>query len=173
LVGGLASALALVLLAWAGMRWLTRDPITQLAARAVAEHVEYAREMKDRAIPDPAALVSQVQAQVNFGFEPVFRGDSQMQLVATTVTAFRDTRAAAFVYRDAGGRYTTLFLMPGAGTVIPSEDRMPIEAFKPHHRATSGHHLLLWKQRDLACVLVSDVDQKELPAVFLKIRKAT
>jgi hypothetical protein len=173
MVGGLASAVAVVLLVWAGMRWMARDPVSQLAARAVAEHVEYTRETKDRPAPDPAALVRQVQAQVNFGFEPVFRGDSQVQLVATTATVFRDTWAAAFVYRDIGGRYTTLFLMPEAGTLIPAEDRMPIETFKPHHRVASGRHLLLWKQRDLACLLVSDLEQADLPAMFLKIRKAS
>lgn len=79
--------------------------------------------------------------------------------------------AAAFVYRDGSGRYTTLFLMPEAGIVIPDEGRMPIETFKPYHRVTSGRQLLLWKQRNLACLLVSDLDQAGMASMFLKIRK--
>jgi len=76
-----------------------------------------------------------------------------------------------FIYRDHSGRYTTLFLMPETGIVLPEERRMPIENFKPYHREISGRQLLLWKQGNLACVLVSDLDQAGLPSVFLKIRK--
>jgi hypothetical protein len=81
-------------------------------------------------------------------------------------------RAATLVYRDTAGRYTTLYLMPGTGTVIPDGGRMQIESFKPYHRVASGHQVLLWKQKELACLIVSDVDESELAAMFLKIRKA-
>jgi hypothetical protein len=138
----------------------------------VTEHAEYARDVKDRVVPDPTDVVRAVRSQVDFAFEPVFQGDARVQLATAVVADLPGKRAAAFVYRDTSGRYTTLFLMPDAGIVIPAEDRMPIETFKPHHRVASGRHLLLWKQRDLACLLVSDLDEAELPAMFLKIRKA-
>ncbi|OGB94380.1 MAG: hypothetical protein A3G35_14655 [candidate division NC10 bacterium RIFCSPLOWO2_12_FULL_66_18] len=171
-VGSLAGAIAVLLLVWGGTLWMARDPVSRLAAQAVAEHVEYAKEMMNRPIPDPPALVKELRSQVDFSFEPIFRGDSQVQLVAGLVSDLLGKRAAAFVYRDGSGRYTTLFLMPEAGTTIPAENRMPIETFKPHHRVTSGRHLLLWKQRDLACLLISDLDEAEMAAMFLKIRKA-
>lgn len=171
-VGSLAGAVAILLLVWGGTLWLARDPASRLAARAVAEHVEYVKEMMNRPAQDPLTLLSELRSQVDFVFEPVFRGDSQVQLVAGLVSDLLGKRAATFVYRDGSGRYTTLFLMPEAGTVIPAEDRMPIETFKPHHRVTSGRHLLLWKQRDLACLLVSDLDEAEMAAMFLKVRKA-
>lgn len=172
-VGSLASAVAVLLVVWVGILWVGRDPVSRLAARAVAEHVEYARQTMDRSVPDPLALVRELRSQVDFSFEPIFRGDSQVQLVAGLVSDLPGKRAATFVYRDGSGRYTTLFLMPGAGTVIPAEDRMPIETFKPHHRVTSGRHLLLWKQRDLACLLISDLDEAGMAAMFLKVRKAS
>ena len=171
-IGSLAAAVAVLLLVWGGTLWMARDPVSRLAARAVAEHVEYARQTMDRSVPDPLALVRELRSQVDFSFEPIFRGDSQVQLVAGLVSDLLGKRAAAFVYRDGSGRYTTLFLMPEAGTTIPAENRMPIETFKPHHRVTSGRHLLLWKQRDLACLLVSDLDEAEMAAMFLKVRKA-
>lgn len=171
-VRGLAGAVAVLLLTWAGILWITRDPVSRLAARAVAEHVEYVKEMVSRPAPDPLSLVGELRSQVDFAFEPVFRGDSQVQLVAALVTDLSGKRAAAFIYRDGSGRYTTLFLMPEAGTVIPAEDRMAIETFKPHHRVASGRHLLLWKQRNLACLMVSDLDEADLAAMFLKVRKA-
>jgi hypothetical protein len=171
-VGSLAGTIAVLLLVWGGTLWLARDPVSRLAARVVAEHVEYAKEMMNRPTPDPLALLSELRSQVDFSFEPVFRGDSQVQLVAGLVSDLLGKRAATFVYRDGSGRYTTLFLMPEAGTVIPAENRMPIETFKPHHRVTSGRHLLLWKQQNLACLLVSDLDEAGMAAMFLKIRKA-
>lgn len=172
-VGSLAGAVAVLLLVWGGTLWMARDPVSRLAARAVAEHVEYSKEMMNRPTPDPPALVQELRSQVGFSFEPVFRGDSQVRLVAGLVSDLLGKRAATFVYRDGSGRYTTLFLMPEAGTTIPAENRMPIETFKPYHQVTSGRHLLLWKQRDLACLLVSDLDEAGMAAMFLKVRKAT
>ena len=64
-------------------------------------------------------------------------------------------------------------LMPGADATIPAEDRLAIETFMPHHRVTSGKQVLYWKQRDLACLMVSDLDQQGLASMFLKVRKAT
>ncbi len=171
-VGSLAGALAVLLLVWTGMLWMARDPVSLLAARAVAEHVEYVKDTMSRPAADPATVVHELKSQVSFAFEPVFPGDSQVRLVAGMVSDLRGKRAATFVYRDGSGRYTTLFLMPEAGTVIPTEGRMPIETFKPHHRMTSGRHLLLWKQRELACLLVSDLDVAGMAEMFLKIRKA-
>ncbi len=172
MAGGLAGAVAILLLVWAGILWVGRDPTSPLANRAVAEHVEYAKEAMNRPAPDPQPLVESLRSLVSFSFGPVFLGDSQVQLVASMVSDLSGKRAATFVYRDALGRYTTLFLMPEAGTVVPTEGRMPIETFKPHHRIASGRHVLLWKQRDLACLIVSDLDEGGLTTMFLKIRKA-
>jgi anti-sigma factor (TIGR02949 family) len=169
--GALAGAVALLLVVWAGWLWLTRDPVSLLADRAVAEHMEYAKETMTRPAADPLAVMRGLRDQAGFAFEPVFPGDSQVQLVAGMVTDLRGRRAAAFVYRDDSGRYTTLFLMPEAGIIVPDERRMPIETFKPYHRVASGRELLLWKQRNLACLLVSDLDQAGTAAMFLKIRK--
>jgi len=172
-VGSLAGAVAVLLVVWASWLWLARDPVSLLADRAVAEHVEYVKDTMTRPAADPSAVMGEVKSQVGFAFEPVFPGDSQVQLVAGMVSDLRGRRAATFVYRDGSGRYTTLFLMPEAGIVIPDKGRMPIETFKPYHRVTSGRQLLLWKQRNLACLLVSDLDQAGMAFVFLKIRKTT
>lgn len=170
-VGSLAGAAAVLLVVWTGWLWMARDPVSLLADRAVAEHLEYVKETMTRPAADPPAVVREVKGQVDFAFEPVFPGDAGVQLVAGMVTDLRGKRAATFVYRDGSGRYTTLFLMPEAGIIIPAEGRMPIETFKPYHRVTDGRHLLLWKQRNLACLLVSDLDQAGMASMFLKVRK--
>jgi hypothetical protein len=170
--GALAGAVCVLLVVWAGWVWLPGDPVSRMTSRAVAEHVEYVKEMMSRPASDPAPLFRELRSQVDFPFEPVFQGDPQVQLVAAMVSALPGKRAATFVYRDVAGRYTTLFLMPGAGIVVPEGDRMPIETFKPHFRTASGRNLLLWKHRDLAWLLVSDLDKTELPAMYLKVRKA-
>ena len=173
MTAGLAGAAAILLLTWAGWIWLARDPVSLLTASAVEEHAEYVRETMARPAADSSAVVRELRTQVDFAFEPVYPGDAQLQLLAGMVTELRGTRAATLVYRDAAGRYTTLFLMPEAGVVVPSEHRIPIETFKPYHRVTDGRHLLLWKQRGLAWLLVSDLDEAGTAAIFLKIRKAS
>ena len=170
-IGSLAGAVVALLVVWAGWLYLARDAASSLADRALAEHAEYAKVTMTRPAADPSAAVAEVKSQVGFAFGPVFPGDAQVQLVAGKVTDLSGKRAATFIYRDASGHYTTLFLMPEAGIVIPDEGRMPIETFKPYHRVTSGRQLLLWKQRSLACLLVSDLDQAGLAEMFLKIRK--
>jgi anti-sigma factor RsiW len=170
-VGSLVGAAAVLLVVWTSWLWLARDSVSVLADRAVAEHLEYVKEAMTHPVADPSAVISQVKGQVDFALEPVFSGDSQVQLVTGKVEDFRGKRAAIFIYRDGSGHYTTLFLMPEAGIAIPDGGRMPIETFKPYHRVTSGHQLLLWKQRNLACVLVSDLDQAGIASMFLRVRK--
>ncbi len=170
---GLVGAVAVVLLVWAGSLWMGRDPVSRLAARAVEEHGEYVQETMTRPAPDPQTVVRELQGQVGFTFEPVFPGDSQVHLIAGKVSDLSGTRAATLIYRDRSGRYTTLFLMPAAGIVIPAEGRLPLETFTPYHRVVSERQLLLWKQGRLAYLLVSDLDQAGSASFFLKIRKAT
>jgi len=170
--GSLAGAAAIIVLVWAGSLWMARDPVSLLLDRAVAEHLEYVKETKARPVANPQVVVGELKRQVDYSFEPVFAGDSQVQLVAGTVSDLPGRRAATFVYRDGSGRYTTLFLMPEVGIVLPAEGQMPIETFKPYHRVVSGRQLLFWKQGSLACLLVSDLDQAGLASMFLKVRKA-
>lgn len=170
-VGSLATAVAVLLVVWASWLWLARDPVSPLADRAVVEHTEYVKDAMTRPAADPSAVIGTVKSQVDFALGPVFAGDSQVQLVTGKVETFGGKRAALFIYRDSSGHYTTLFLMPEAGIAIPDEGRMPIESFKPYHRVTSGRQLLLWKQRDLAYLLVSDLDQAGTASIFLKVRK--
>lgn len=172
-VGSLAGAMAAILLVWAGALWLARDPIARLADRAVAEHMEYVKETMTRPVADPPAVVRELKDRAGFSFGAIFPGDSEEHLVAGRVSDLSGKRAATFIYRDIAGRYTTLFLMPEAGIVIPSEGRMPIETFRPYHRVIAGRQLFLWTQGGLACLLVSDLDQTGSASMFLKIRKVT
>jgi len=172
-VGGLAGAMAAILLVWAVALWLASDPVARLADRAVAEHMEYVKETMTWPAADPPALVRELKDRVGFSFGAIFPGDSEEHLVTGRVSDLSGKRAAAFIYRDSTGRYTTLFLMPEAGIVIPSEDRMPIETFRPYHRVVAARQLFLWTQGNLACLLVSDLNQAESAAMFLKIRKMT
>jgi hypothetical protein len=169
---GLAAAVCVLLVVWAWWIRLPGDPVSRMTAQAVDEHAEYVKEAKTRPAADPVAVVEALRSQVDFPFEPVFQGDPQVHLVAGVVSELSGRRAATFIYKDTGGRYTTLFLMPGAGIVVPEGGRISIETFKPHFRTASGRSLMLWKHRDLAWLLVSDLDKTEVPAMYLKVRKA-
>jgi anti-sigma factor RsiW len=170
-VGGLVGALGALLLVWAGARWVARDPVDELADRAVAEHREYVEQTMTRPVADPQAVVRGLQGKVGDSLGPVFPGDSQEHLVAGRVSEVAGKRAVTFIYRDPAGRYTTLFLVPEGGIVIPREDRVRIEAFTPYHRVVAGRQFYLWPEGKLVCVLVSDLDQAGSASMFLKIRK--
>ena len=172
LTGVLAGATAALAAVWVGGAWLARDPVSRLVATAVDEHVEYAREAMHRPIPDAEELLRRVRSEAGYPLGPVFRGDAEAPLISATVTEVRGTRAVALVYRNGPERYTTLLLMPGADAVIPAEDRLVIESFTPHHRVAASKHVLYWKQREVACLLVSDLDQPGLSSMFLKVRKS-
>jgi anti-sigma factor (TIGR02949 family) len=169
----LAGALVLAAAIWGPSLWTARDPVGRLVTRALAEHEEYAREAAPRPPADPAALMGSVGSQAGFALDSVFAGDGEVRLVHALPTELPGTRAVAFVYRDAADRYATLFLMPGAGVVVPEQDRLPIESFRPHHRAAAGRQLFLWKTRELAYLLVTEGSQADGAALFLKIRRAT
>ncbi len=171
-VGGLAAAFAALVFAWVGTSWLTSDPVVRLVALAVNEHKEYEQEAMHRPAPDPKDLLATLRSRAGFPLGPLFPGDAEAQLITTTTAELRGKTAAVLVYRNGSGRYTTLLLMPGAGVTVPAEDRLSIETFKPHHRVASGKQVLLWKQKDLACLMVSDLDERATAAFFLKIRKA-
>jgi anti-sigma factor (TIGR02949 family) len=171
-VRSLAGAAAVVVLVWAGLWWLQPDPTSQLLRRAVAEHSEYMQETMHLTAPDPQAVLGQLRTQLRFPLLPIFRGDDRIQLIAGRVSELSDRRAATLVYRDTAGHYTTLFMLPEQGTTIPEGDRLPIETFRPYHRVFSGHQVLLWKQANLACVIVSDLSESGVAQMFLKIRTA-
>ncbi len=171
-VGALAGAVTMVVLVWGGLWWLQPDPASQLLRRAVAEHSEYVSETMHLPAPDPQGVLEQLRTQIDFPLLPLFRGDPQVQLITGRVSRLADRQAATLVYRDAAGRYTTLFLLPEKGMAIPEGNRLQIETFKPYHRVLSGRQVLLWKQANLACLIVSDLGEAGVAQMFLKIRTA-
>lgn len=170
LVPALALAAA-VFLVWTWMGQTRPDPVALLTAQAVREHVEYSREAMPRPAPEPQALLAAVSTGVGFPVQPVFRGDPEAQLITAAASELQGRRAAALTYRSAAGVYSTLFLLPD-GPPVPAEHRMTIQSYRPYHHVASGHQLLLWTQRGLTHVLVSDLGERDLPALFLKIRTA-
>jgi hypothetical protein len=171
LVPALAGVAAIGLVSWGAQRWLARDPTTTLLAHAVVEHAEYVQETMPRQAPDPRRLVAALEEQAGFRLAPVFLGDGEVTLVATSTAALEGHRAAALIYRNAAGIYSSLFLLP-EDVPIPAEGRMAIQTYKPHRRVTEGRQVLLWKQHGLTHLLVSDLGEGELPSMFLRIRTA-
>ncbi len=171
-VGALVAGCAALVAVWIGTTWLAADPVSRLVSRAVDEHVEYAREAMHRPAPDAAGLLATLRSRAAFPLGPLFPGDADARLISTTTAELPGKPAVALVYRSGPERYTTLLLMPGADVTIPAEDRLAIQAFKPHHRVASGKQILYWKQNDLAYLMVSDLDRDASAALFLKIRKA-
>jgi anti-sigma factor RsiW len=170
---GLAATAAGVLLAWFTPGLLRPDPLAGLTAEAVHEHAEYTREAMAQPAPDPTAVLAPLRPRLAFALDPVFRGDAEVRLMAAAASDVGIGRpAAALTYRNAAGVYSTLFLLP-EDVPVPAENRLTIQTYKPHHRLAEGRQMLLWKQRGLTYLLVSDLAESDLPAMFLRIRTAS
>ena len=67
--------------------------------------------------------------------------------------------------------------VPGTGVAIPDRDRVQVDRFRPALVRDSGYATWLWRQGDVACVIVSDrVSDAELDTFkdhFKRLRAAT
>lgn len=172
LVPSLAGAMAAVAIVWAGAGWLAQDPMARLVHDALHEHVEYAEDMMPRPAPDPRTVLDPLPDLVGFPIGPAFAGDAEIQLVSGLPSEVQGKKVAALIYRNKAMRYSTLFLLPEELS-IPEAARLTIQTYRPHYRVAEGRHLLLWRQRGLTHILVTDIPEAELPGMFLKIRTAS
>ncbi len=169
---GFAAAAAAVLIVWVNPGLFRPNAVAGLTADAVHEHAEYTREAMALPAPDPTAVLAPLRPRLAFALDPVFRGDGEVHLMTAAMSDIAGHPAAALTYRNSAGVYSTLFLIP-RDVAMPTESRMTIQSYKPYHRAADGRQMLLWKQRGLTYVLVSDLAEQDLPAMFLRIRTAS
>jgi hypothetical protein len=171
LAPSLAGAMAAVAIVWAGGVWLSQDPMARLVSDALHEHVEYAEEYMPRPAPDPRTVLDPLPDLVGFPIGPAFAGDKEVQLISGLPSEVEGKKVAALIYRNKAMQYSTLYLLPEE-LRIPEGGRLAIQDYRPYYRVTKGRHFLLWRQRGLTHILVSDIPEAELPGMFLKIRTA-
>ncbi len=174
-----ALATALIMLLWIAPSLPTTtagDPIRLLAFAVISEHARSILWGESRPDVVPAALPRAME-ESGVVLNWVFTGDEKIQLVNAHATYLEGRRGIELAYRDADGHAVTYLVLPAGTLALPERGRVQIDRWKPLLRTESGFSLIMWKQQNLLCVLVSDLvsdsDVGKLKEYFVKVRSST
>jgi anti-sigma factor (TIGR02949 family) len=110
--------------------------------------------------------------QQALGFSPPihFWGNQDFRLLRGYPTYLMERRAACLIFKT-GDVISTLYIFPGADVSIPPHHRRQIDGFAPYHTTAHDQRVLLWKQGELAYLIVSRLGEPQLDQLFLRVRK--
>jgi len=152
------------------------DPLQATVRAVLSEHARSLMWGEARPETVPAAL-PRVMEQTGIGLSWFFQGDDEIQLINAEPLVVEGRRALALTYKDTEGHTLTYTLLPGAGMTLPKQGRVKIDGFQPLLTQIEGWSIFVWKQKDLACFLISDLVSEEdlarFKQVFLKVRQGT
>jgi anti-sigma factor RsiW len=177
----IASALvmAMIMLLWLGPSLptlSTSDPVRLLSQAVISEHARAILWGEPRPDVIPAALPRAME-ESGVALNWVFTGDPQIQLLDAQATYIEGRRGIELAYRDAQGHTVSYVVLPAGTLALPERGRVQIDRWKPLVRKEGGFSLILWKQQELLCVLVSDLvsegDLDKLKQYFVKVRSST
>ncbi|HEV8437183.1 MAG TPA: hypothetical protein VGT40_03720 [Methylomirabilota bacterium] len=174
-----ALATAMVMLLWLAPSLPTSpgaDPIRVLSHAAISEHARAILWGQSRADVVPAALPRAME-ESGVALNWVFTGDDNIQLIDALPTYIEGRRGIELAYLDTDGHAVTYLVLPAGTLALPERGRVQIDRWRPLVRKEGGFSLILWKQQDLLCVLVSDLvsdaDLGKLKQYFVKVRSST
>jgi hypothetical protein len=176
-VSALATALVLVLFFVPMLpRILPADPAQRLVRAVVAEHTRTLIWGARRADIVPAALPWLTQ-ETGIGLARVFVGDDQLTLVSADPVYVDGRRGVALHYRDGDGHLVSYVAVPAPNLPLPAKGRVQIDRFRPALVRDSGFAAWLWRQGDVACLIVSDMvseaEREKFKDYFKRMRLAT
>jgi anti-sigma factor RsiW len=154
------------------------DPVRRLVRAVVNEHTRAAMWGARHQEVLPAAIPWLTQ-ESGIGLTRVFIGDERLQFVGAEPVYLERERGVALHYRDGDGHLVTYVALPARALTVPVPDRnrVQIDRFRPALLHDSGFAAWLWRQGDIACVIVSDmasVDQLDrFKDYFVRVRVAT
>ncbi len=176
-LSALATAMVLGLVALPLLpRTVEPDPFRATVSAVLSEHARSLMWGEARPETVPASL-PRVMEQTGIGLSWFFQGDDEIQLINAEPLVVEGRRALSLTYKDTEGHTLTYTLLPGAGMTLPKQGRVKIDGFQPVLTQIDGWSIFVWKQKDLACFLVSDLVSEEdlarFKQVFLKVRQGT
>ncbi len=152
------------------------DPLQRLARAVVAEHTRVLLWGARRPDIVPAALPWLTQ-ETGIAFASVFAGDDRLTLDAAEPVYLERRRGLALHYRDDEGRHLTYVVLPAPGLTMPERRRVQAGRWRPALVHDNGFSVLVWKQGELACFLVSamgaEADLQQFKDYFVRVRAAT
>jgi len=174
-----AAAMAMIMLLWIAPSLPSAtagDPIRLLARVVISEHARTILWGESRPDVVPAALPRAME-ESGVALSWVFTGDDRIQLVNAQPIYLEGRRAIELAYRDADGHAVTYVILPAGTLALPERGRVQIDRWRPLIRTESGFSLIIWKQQNLLCVLVSDLvsdaDLAKFKEYFVKVRSST
>lgn len=176
-IAALATALVLVLFFVPALpRRVPLDPTERLVRAVVSEHTRTIMWGARHGEAVPAAF-TELARQTGVSLTRAFAGDDRLALVGADPVYVDRHRGVALHYRDADGHLVSYVAVPAPGVTVPDRDRVQIDRYRPALVRDSGFAAWLWREGDVACVIVSDrVSEAELEIFkdyFRRMRAAT
>jgi hypothetical protein len=177
LVAAAATAMVMVLLVLPVLpRIVPADPVQRYVRAVVSEHSRTLMWGARHGEVLPSAL-PWITQESGIGLNQVFVGDERLTFVAAEPVYLERERGIAIHYRDADGHMLTYIALPAANLSVPDRARVQIGRWRPALLHDSGFSALVWKQKDVACFLVSDMvstdDVETFKEYFVRVRSST
>jgi anti-sigma factor RsiW len=118
---------------------------------------------------EPMQIQQWFQQTLNFSPALQFWGNQDIRLVRGYPTYIMERRAACLIFKM-GDAISTLYVFPGADIPIPPHNRRQINGYAPYQATARDQRVLLWRQGELAFLIVSPLTNPELDQLFLRIR---
>jgi hypothetical protein len=123
------------------------------------------------------ATLPELSRETGVALTRSFIGDELLTLVAAEPIYIDRRRGIAIHYRDPEGHLVSYMAMPAPGITIPDHQRVQVDRYRPALVRDNGFAAWIWRQGDLACVIVSDrISADELETFkdyFKRLRAAT
>lgn len=152
------------------------DPVDQMVRAVVSEHSRALMWGSRQSQVIPTAL-PWLQAQSGIGLASAFVGDDLLNFVSAEPVYLLRRRGLAVHYRDVDGHLVTYIALPAEDLKVPDHARVQIDRFRPALVKDSGFVTWVWRQRDVACFLVSDMvsvdDLERFKDYFVRVRTST
>jgi anti-sigma factor RsiW len=157
-------------------RIVPADPAERYVRAVVSEHSRALMWGSRHGEVEPAGL-TWVTEQSGIALNQIFLGDERLEFVAAEPVYLERQRGVAIHYRDTDGHMLTYVALPGAGLVVPDPARVQIGKWRPALLRDNGFAAWVWKQKDVACFLVSDMvssdDVETFKEYFTRVRAST
>lgn len=118
---------------------------------------------------EPTQIQQWFQQTLNFSPAIHFWGNQEIRLLRGYPTYIMERRAACLIFKM-GDAISTLYIFPGGDIPIPPHDRRQINGYAPYQTTARDQRVLLWRQGELAFLIVSRLTNPELDQLFLRIR---
>ena len=177
LVGAAATAMILILAVVPVLpRIVPADPVQRYVRAVISEHARTLMWGARHGDVLPAALPWLTQ-ESGIGLNQVFVGDDRLVLITAEPVYLERERGVAIHYRDPDGHMLTYIALPAASFTVPDRERVQIGRWRPALLRDNGFAALVWKQKEMACFLVSDMvsadDVETFKEYFVRVRSTT